>query len=150
MAKKRNAKKLVSAREQSVDALFKTESFGLDYYQRDYVWEEPQIARLMSDLSRKFLVQLRDEHTLQDVSSYDPYFLGPYIVCTADGKTSLVDGQQRIITLLLLLIYLQRQAMDIPKADSRASKLTTLIMSEKFVRRTFRVDVPEYAACFNA
>src|SRR5436305_10833132 len=103
-------------------------------------WEEPQVARLMNDLSRKFLAQWSEEHSLHDVSSYDPYFLGPYIVCRADGRTSLVDGQQRIVTLLLLLIYLQRQATAMPKASSKASKLSTLIMSERFGRRTFRVD----------
>jgi Protein of unknown function DUF262/Restriction Enzyme Adenine Methylase Associated len=150
MARSRNTKKLVSARAQSVHALFNTESFALDYYQREYVWEEPQVARLMNDLSRKFLAQWSEEHSLPDVSSYDPYFLGPYIVCTADGRTFLVDGQQRIITLLLLLIYLQRQAVAMPKASSQAGKLSTLIMSERFGRRTFRVDVNEYASCFNA
>jgi uncharacterized protein DUF262/RAMA domain-containing protein len=150
MPKRRNTKKLVSAHEQSVDALFNADSFILDYYQRDYVWEEPQVARLMNDLSRKFQDQLKDEHTLRNVSSYDPYFLGPYIVCTADGRTSLVDGQQRLITLLLLLIYLRRQAAAVRKASSQVSKLTTLIMSERFGRRTFRVDVDEYAGCFNA
>ncbi len=83
----RRRKKLVSARTQSVDALFNTESFTLDYYQREYVWEKQQIARLVNDLSRKFLAQWSEEHSLQDVSSYDPYFLGPYIVCTANGRT---------------------------------------------------------------
>jgi hypothetical protein len=103
----------------------------------------------VNDLSRKFQDQWNEEHSLQDVSSYDPYFLGPYIVCTADGRTALVDGQQRIITLLLLLIYLQRQTAGIQKASTRAAKLSTLIMTERFGRRTFRVDVDEYAGCFN-
>jgi hypothetical protein len=44
-------------------------SFALDYYQREYVWEEPQVARLMNDLSRKFLAQWSEEHSLHDVSS---------------------------------------------------------------------------------
>jgi hypothetical protein len=150
VAKNRGAKKLVLAHEQSVDALFGTESFALDYYQREYVWEEPQVARLMNDLSRKFLDQWTDNHSLADVKKYDPYFLGPYIICTADGRTALVDGQQRIITLLLLLIYLHRQAAATSKASNKAGKLSTLIMSERFGRRTFRVDVDEYDACFNA
>jgi uncharacterized protein with ParB-like and HNH nuclease domain len=58
------------------------------------------------------------------VKSYDPYFLGPYIICTADGRTSLVDGQQRIITLLLLLIYLHRQAAATPKASSKVGNVS--------------------------
>jgi hypothetical protein len=149
MAKRRNVKKLVKAYEQSVNSLFGTESFILDYYQREYVWEEPQVARLMRDLTGKFLAQWSEEHALQDVRSYDPYFLGPYIICTAEGRTSLVDGQQRIITLLLLLIHLQRQAAATAKT-SKAGQLSTLIMSERFGRRTFRVDVGEYAECFNA
>ena len=75
MARKHSTKKLVSAREQSIDALFSTESFALDYYQREYVWDEPQVARLMNDLSRKFLDQWSDEHSLSDVKSYDRTYL---------------------------------------------------------------------------
>ncbi|MEV6303323.1 DUF262 domain-containing protein [Actinoplanes sp. NPDC051861] len=141
---------MVTAKDQSVAALFDKRSFILDYYQRDYVWEEPQITRLMNDLSRKFLAQWSDRHSLRDVSSYDPYFLGPYIVCTADGRTSLVDGQQRIITLLLLLIFLKRKAETTPQAHSKAAQLSTLIRTDRFGLQTFRVDVGEYAECFKA
>jgi Protein of unknown function DUF262/Restriction Enzyme Adenine Methylase Associated len=136
--------------EPSIEAAFNNKWFLLDFYQRDYVWEEQQVARLVSDLSRKFLDQWSEEHSLNNVRSYDPYFLGPYIVHSEGNKAFLVDGQQRIITLLLMLIYLRRQLAAMPRAASKAAQLHTLIMNDRFGKKTFRVDVDEYADCFNA
>ncbi|GLY02815.1 DUF262 domain-containing protein [Actinoplanes sp. NBRC 101535] len=138
----RESKSLVNASAHSVHDLFQPPSFALGYFQREYVWEEPQVEKLMADLSGKFLKQWRAEHSPGDVSGYDPYFLGPFIVYQENGRTFLADGQQRIITLLLLLIFLRRR--------TGSGLLSTLILSEQFGRRTFRVDVNDYADCFDA
>lgn len=143
-------KELVRARDQSIEAAFNNKWFLLDSYQRDYVWEEQQVARLVSDLSRKFLDQWSEEHSLNDVRSYDPYFLGPYIMHSEGTKAFLVDGQQRIITLLLMLIYMRRQLAAMPRAAGKTAQLHMLIMNDRFGKKTFRVDVDEYADCFNA
>ncbi|WIN00611.1 DUF262 domain-containing protein [Actinoplanes oblitus] len=156
MAKRRNksgkgeVKELVRARDQSVEAAFSNKWFLLDFYQREYVWEEQQVTRLVNDLSRKFLDQWREYHSLNDVKSYDPYFLGPYIVHSEGSKVYLVDGQQRVITLMLLLIYLQRQLTAMPSAKSKAAQFHTLIMNDRFGKKLFRVDADEYADCFDA
>src|SRR5947209_10969593 len=132
-------KELVKARGQSIEAAFNNKWFDLDFYQRDYVWEEPQVERLASDLSRRFLDQWNPEHSLSEVQSYVPYFLGPYIMHAEEDQAYLVDGQQRIITLLLLMIYLQRQLAPMPRAAGKAAQLRTLIVKERFGKKTFRV-----------
>jgi hypothetical protein len=143
-------KELVKARGQSIEVAFNGKWFLLDFYQRDYVWEEQQVERLANDLSRRFSDQYNGEHWLNDIKAYDPYFLGPYIIHAEGEEAYLVDGQQRIVTLLLLLIYLQRQLVLMPKATGKAAQLHTLIVKERFGKQTFRVDVNEYADCFNA
>jgi hypothetical protein len=143
-------KELVRARTQSIEAAFKSRWFLLDFYQRDYVWEEQQVDRLVSDLTRKFREQWSEDDSLSDVRSYDPYFLGPYIIHCEKDKAFLVDGQQRIITLLLLLIYLQRRLTAMRQAANKAAQLHTLIMNDQFGKNVFRVDAEEYADCFNA
>jgi uncharacterized protein with ParB-like and HNH nuclease domain len=42
------------------------------------------------------------KHELPDVASYQPYFLGPIITARREGTSSLIDGQQRLTTLMLL------------------------------------------------
>ncbi|MEU4424845.1 DUF262 domain-containing protein [Actinoplanes sp. NPDC024001] len=141
---------MVKARGQSIEAAFNNKWFDLDFYQRDYVWEESQVERLASDLSRRFLGQWNPEHSLNEVQSYVPYFLGPYIMHAEEDQAYLVDGQQRIITLMLLMIYLQRQLAQMPRAAGKAAQLRTLIVKERFGKKTFRVVVDEYADCFDA
>ncbi|MDY7086398.1 MAG: DUF262 domain-containing protein [Actinomycetota bacterium] len=150
MARNRTAKELVSACEYSVHDLFRDDTFFLDYFQREYVWEQPQVDKLLADLTGRFLDQFSDEHSAHDVAEYDPYFLGPFIVYQADKKTYLADGQQRVVTLLLLLIFLRRLTIGIAGAEEKTSLLSTLILSERFGRRTYTVDVDEYASCFEA
>lgn len=145
-----DGKDLVRARDQCIEAAFRSKWFLLDYYQRDYVWGEQQVNRLTGDLSRKFSDQWSEEHSASDVRSYDPYFLGPCIVHAGEqDEAYLVDGQQRIITLLLLLIYLQRKLAAMPRAASKAAQLHTLIMTDRFGKKRFRVGVDEYRDCFN-
>ena len=39
---------------------------------------------------------------------FEPYFLNTYLTHTTAANTSIVDGQQRLTTLLLILIKLYR------------------------------------------
>lgn len=150
MARKRKAKDLVDACGYSILDLFQMKPFSLDYFQREYVWEEAQVERLITDLSKKFLDQWDQADSPQDVAQYDPYFLGPFIVYSEDDKSFLADGQQRIITLLLLLVFLRRLMAQGAGANGNSSLLSTLIVTEQFGRRIFSVDVDEYSECFAA
>jgi uncharacterized protein with ParB-like and HNH nuclease domain len=62
-------------------------------YQRPYVWKEKQINRLLDDF-------------IEYQNNNDPdkslFYIGSIIVHQEDGKLKIIDGQQRITTLLLI------------------------------------------------
>jgi hypothetical protein len=81
---------------RSVQQLLKDASFSIDEYQREYKWEPRNISELLDDLSSKFLSCYREGDETVKVSAYEDYFLGSIIVSKREGKSYLVDGQQRV------------------------------------------------------
>ena len=70
--------------------------FFIPSYQRGYRWGEAEVTSLMNDLSMFF--------DTQDV--YHDYCLQPIVVKSQkDGSYEVIDGQQRLTTLLILLQY---------------------------------------------
>ena len=62
---------------------------------------------LINDLSNAYLKCWKPEHTPEDVRAYDPYFMGEVVLSTkVNERSAIIDGQQRITTFTLLLIYL--------------------------------------------
>lgn len=83
--------------------------YVLPTYQREYKWTEKQLSELLTDLQDSFLSQYDDNHGRRDVGSYKEYFLGTIITTTAeDGQKAIIDGQQRLTTMMLILSYFQR------------------------------------------
>lgn len=120
--------------------------FSVDYYQREYRWETKQIAELIEDLSEKFLESYEQGDERSDVEKYGHYYLGSIIVSDKESKKYIIDGQQRLTSLTLLLIFLHRQLGD---AEQKA-QLADLIFSQKFGKRSFNLDVPVRTACMEA
>jgi uncharacterized protein with ParB-like and HNH nuclease domain len=116
-----------------------TEKYAVDYYQREYKWETKQIQELIDDLSIRFLTDYRPEHSPEMVDNYNRYFLGSIIISKKAGKSFIVDGQQRLTSLTLLLIFLRnRQLLYDQECD-----VQSLIASKKHRLLTFNLDVPE-------
>ena len=120
--------------------------FAIDYYQREYRWEKKQIAELIEDLSEKFLDSYEAGHQRREVKDYGHYFLGSVIISNKDGHRFIIDGQQRLTTLSLLLIYIYRQLND----PEQKGQLADLIFSQTFGERSFNLDVPERVDCMDA
>lgn len=130
---------------KSVCDLLKGKKYAIDYYQREYKWETKQVAELVEDLTGKFLEDYDEEHDRSEVEKYGHYFLGSIIVSEKDGQRFVVDGQQRLTTLSLLLIYLHNVQQD--RKEEEKVKVDELIYSERFGKKSFNLDVPERAAC---
>ena len=80
------------------------------------------------------------------MADYGHYFLGTVIISDKDGQKFIIDGQQRLTTLTLLLIYLQHRLEDLePKGQ-----IADLIFSQKFGKRSFNLNIPERASCMEA
>lgn len=89
--------------QKSVKALFseKKADFLIPDYQRPYAWGEKECQTLWDDL---FLFAFPDNDCDKFKSDSDEYFLGPIVTFkNDDGKLEIIDGQQRLTTLMLLL-----------------------------------------------
>jgi hypothetical protein len=72
--------------------------FSIPRYQRPYSWTTEQASEMLDDLVRAACC----EHRLEDS---DPYFLGSVVLVKEEGdaRAEVVDGQQRLTTLITLL-----------------------------------------------
>ncbi len=138
----------ITGTSRSVRQLLSESRYGLDFYQREYSWEEAQVGELIDDLTGRFFDEYRDTHERHDVASYRPYFLGPIVTAQRDSVRYLVDGQQRITTLSLLLIYVRHGLAATHPADAQA--LNSLIFSTAYGKTTFNLDVDEREKCLQA
>ncbi len=131
---------------KTIRQLLSGQRYTIDYYQREYRWEAKQLQELIVDLTGKFL----DDHQPTDernaVQGYGHYFLGSIILSRKLNESFIIDGQQRLTTLTLLLVYLHNRQLGIEKAV----KLDELIYSEKYGKKSFNIDVDERTPCMNA
>lgn len=139
---------IVESKAFSLKALF-ADKYTVDFYQREYVWDRKQIEDLIMDLSTEFMKQWEPDHVIKDVSGYDPYFMGEIVLSTKNGeKSAVIDGQQRITTLTLLLIYLLRIYKHLPQFP--ATDVNNLIYSNSYGELCFNLDIPERQDCMYA
>lgn len=131
----------VTPHYRSIQQLLQSQSFSIDEYQREYKWGQKNISELLSDLQSKFSSHYRAGDNTTAVSGYGEYFLGSIIVSRRNGKNYLIDGQQRVTSLTLLLIYLYRAAQDnnLPVVQT----LGPLIFSDNLGQPKFNLDIPE-------
>lgn len=131
---------------KSVAGLLRGVKYSIDYYQREYKWQDKQIRELVDDLTDRFLEDYQQGHDRRRVADYGHYFLGSIIISKKEGASYIVDGQQRLTSLTLLLIFLrnlQRERQDQVALDD-------LIFSVKYGAKSFNLDVDERAACMAA
>ena len=83
-------------------------AYQIPSYQRSYSWKEENIYRLIEDVSYGIRELVEDSDTLS--------FLGTFIVTplTPDSESpsdalSIVDGQQRLTTIVLILALLHEE-----------------------------------------
>ena len=94
--------KKLSINQKSVSELFsdKYADFIIPDYQRPYSWEELECSTLWDDIYN-FAIPDNDYSAFDES---DEYFLGPIVVFkNKNGKLEVIDGQQRLTTLMLLL-----------------------------------------------
>lgn len=137
--------KIVESRGIPLKELF-AEKFDVDFYQRDYVWQRKQVEDLINDLSNEFLKNWNSEDSIESVRGYDPYFMGEIVLSVKNGtRNFIIDGQQRITTFTLLLIYALKNYgyLDkFPRAD-----IEKLIYSDDFGTPRFNLDIEERREC---
>jgi hypothetical protein len=136
----------IDGKGRTIRELLAGRKYSIDYYQREYKWQQKQVAELVDDLADKFLGSHEGGHERSAVAEYGHYFLGSIIVSDKDGQKFIIDGQQRLTTLTLLLIYLHHEIAD----AEQQGQITDLVFSQKYGKRSFNLDVPERTECMEA
>ena len=134
--------KTIDGKARTVRELLDGSKYTIDFYQREYAWQERQVRELIDDLSGKFMDFWDESHSRHQVETYGHYFLGSIVVSHKRNQKFVVDGQQRLTTLTLLLIFLHHLQGD------RAERVDVrkLVYSEKYGRKSFNLDVPDRVA----
>ena len=121
--------------------------YTIDSYQREYKWQPKHVFELLDDLSSKFLDEFDPNHDRQDVANYGHYFLGSIIISSKNNQSFIIDGQQRLTTLTLLIIYLDNRQRSMTEESTVDVK--NLIFSTQYGKKSFNIDVPERTLCLD-
>ena len=106
--------------------------FTVDYFQREYRWGQKQIEQMLDDFQSTFEEYYDPEKhdTPEEVAGYGYYYMG-CIICTGDSVKKIIDGQQRLTSLTLLLIYLNHLQKKNVKNEDDQVPLDDMIYSKQ-------------------
>jgi uncharacterized protein with ParB-like and HNH nuclease domain len=129
--------KKIEGTPKSIREIFTGAKYTIHYYQREYQWQTKQIEELIDDLTEAFFEFYSPEDERSKVLEYGHYFLGSIVLTSEDN--AIIDGQQRMTSLTLLLIYLYHNLTD----EEERAEVLQLIYSRKAGSKTFNIHVPE-------
>ena len=136
--------KEVYSEVQPLKTLF-ADKYDVDFYQREYVWKKEHLEDLIKDLSLEFLRNWKENDTTERVQTYEPYYMGEVVISKVGARNAIIDGQQRITTFTLLLMYLAQKHNDVagfPKAE-----IDRLIYSDYFGSKRFNLEIEDRKEC---
>ena len=136
----------IEAKDYSIADVLSNKKYTIDYFQREFKWQQRHIEQLIADLETSFNLNYEESHERQVVANYNSYYLGPIVLSNKDGKKSVIDGQQRLTSITILLIYLN----NLQKEQAQKVNLDALIYSETYGQKSFNLDVPERRHCLDA
>lgn len=125
--------------------------FEVDYYQREYRWGRKQIEQMLMDFYDTFRQNYdpANHGAPSEVQKYGYYYMGS-IICTNDNTRQVIDGQQRLTSLTLLLIYLRNLQNQTTGVLYLPVNIDGLIYKDSYGTMSFNLDVPERNDCMQA
>ena len=118
----------IETNETNINKLYGNDFwFAVPTYQRPYLWKKDNVSELLDDLWNAY-----EEYYENDE---DKYFLGSLVLCKRNEVENdinyavydIVDGQQRLTTLMLLIAVLR----DITNNNKAKKRLNELIRQEE-------------------
>ncbi|UYO55812.1 DUF262 domain-containing protein [Rhodopseudomonas palustris] len=100
----------------TIEQAFRECFYVVPDYQREYIWSEKEVHRLLQDIDEEF-----------DVGDRREYFIGTVLVSptTQMGHFEVIDGQQRLTTFFLLLCALRQRFKGQPQYPLLTGLLST-------------------------
>lgn len=146
---------LITPNAHTINKVFsEKDRYYIDIYQRDYKWQKSQVETLLRDIELRFNLTKRKisdpKNIKKDVlENFKPYFLNTYLTCKTSNYVSIVDGQQRLTTFLIMLIALKRLVTEVHKNENYTIKTVSTATLEKLIFEADDFDKPEYYKIFN-
>ena len=141
-----NIENKIEANDRSILEVLDKKKYTVDYFQREYSWEQKHIEQLVTDLASAFLANYEVQHERTEVENYNTYYLGPFVLSEKDGQRSIIDGQQRLTSLTLFMIYLHNLQASMELNEN----IESMIFSEKFGKKSFNITVEERVPCLQS
>ena len=129
----------IKSKEKTIKDLLDGKKYDLDFYQREYVWTDKEVSELIKDLTDEFQKNYDKTHDRTEVDKYSHYFLGSIVIRVESTKRYIIDGQQRLTTLTLLLIFLYHSLKD----ENQKGQVSPLIFSMHYGEKSFNLDLIE-------
>lgn len=136
-------KNKIEANDKTISEVLNEKKYTVDYFQREYSWEQKHIEQLVSDLTTSFLNEYTEGDARTAGENYNNYYMGPFVVSEKDGKRSIIDGQQRLTSITLFLIYLNNLQKELGINES----IERMIFSESRGIKSFNIQVDERIEC---
>lgn len=133
----------IDADDRTIFDVLNERKYTVDYFQREYSWQQKHIEQLITDLTSTFLDVYIEGDPRAAVEQYNKYYLGPFVVSSRDGMRSIIDGQQRLTSLTLFLIYLNNLQKELGGKES----IEPLVFSERYGQKSFNIQVEERKRC---
>lgn len=116
---------VITPNDQFLRTVFSnSKAYYVDIYQREYKWKLGNVETLLRDIEARFSTGKREESDPREIQAavqehFEPYFLNTYLTHSTATNISIVDGQQRLTTFLLIFIRLC-QILKAFEADRKA------------------------------
>lgn len=146
---------LITPHDQTLRKVFNAQkSYFIDIYQREYKWTAENVKTLLDDIEVRFLQHDRRKTNPKEIQEdvlerFEPYFLNTYLTHTTAANTSIVDGQQRLTTLLLIFIKLYRILKKVEQDPAKERKTFSSKVLEQLIIETNDFGEAERFKIFN-
>lgn len=137
--------KKIEGSPKTLKQLLLNTKYSIHYYQREYRWQRKHIEELIDDLTSEFLNYYKVNDTRQEVDNYGAYFMGSIVL--AGRENAIIDGQQRLTSLTLLLIYLNNRLKSV---GLREESIDGMIFSQSHGIKSFNIYVDDRMECMDA
>ena len=142
----------IEANDRSIQAVLSNQKYTVDYFQREYSWEKKHMEQLVTDLASAFLAYYEKDHHRKEVANYNSYYLGPFVLSNQEGTRSIIDGQQRLTSLTLFLIFLDNYQRELKESGELEDlqPLSDMIHSTAYGEKSFNINVEERVPCLKS
>ncbi len=142
MSDETTVRNVITSIDQHVRDVFGTsKAYHIDIYQREYRWDKDNVDTLLNDLQIRFEQHQRLETDPKEIykdvlKRFEPYFLNTYLTHSTNSTTAIVDGQQRLTTILLMLIKLRSILAEIEVGENASTKTFSSKSLERLIFET--------------